>query len=193
MKTLKKIVAVLAVMTVAMTAFTACGGDSTSTVEPEPSVAETEAPETSAPEEETEEETVAEEEPAADDFSLADVDASMIDTGLYAKDDAGVEYVLAMFTHDSTPYCAMIATTQEDNDVICGTYEAVTQTDENGIDWTLLDFNDVYTGQSYEIGFAEADGECLILDQEGNAYQAEYLSADDTITYFGTAAALAEN
>ena len=127
------------------------------------------------------------------DFSLADVDASMIDTGLYAKDDAGVEYVLAMFTHDSTPYCAMIATTQEDNDVICGTYEAVTQTDENGIDWTLLDFNDVYTGQSYEIGFAEADGECLILDQEGNAYQAEYLSADDTITYFGTAAALAEN
>lgn len=185
MKTLKRFAAILAVMAVAMTAFTACGDESSAPAqssEQESSVAETSAPEESS-EEEVEEEDEEEEE-----FSLGDVDASMIDTGLYAVGADGEEYVLALFTHDSTKYCAMIVVDEEDNDVVCGAYDAATETDEDGIDWTMLDFDDVYTGNKIEIGFAETDEECYILDQEGNAYEAEYLSADDTIDYFAAAA-----
>ena len=118
----------------------------------------------------------------------------MIDTGLYAKDEDGAEYVLSLFTYDNTKYCSMIIVAADgSNDVICGAYEAATETDEDGVDWTVLQFEDVYTGTYFQIGFADTENECYFLDQAGNSYTAEYLDADQTITYMGAAVAVSED
>ena len=76
-------------------------------------------------------------------------------------------------------------------DVICGTYTAETNTDEDGMNWTLLTVTDVYTAQDFEIGFAENDSDQVyILNAAGAVYEGQYLSADETVTYMGTAVAL---
>ena len=117
----------------------------------------------------------------------------MIETGLLASDEDDTDYVLALFKHDGAKYCAMIAVdTDGKGDVICGEYTGASVTDENDIAWSMLTFTDVYTGSNFEIGFAEDEDECLILDQNGNTYKAEYLDADQTIEYFAIAAAFAK-
>ncbi|WP_432651811.1 hypothetical protein, partial [Huintestinicola sp.] len=66
-----------------------------------------------------------------------------------------------------------------------------TETDENGITWTLLTGSDVYTEQTFEIGFAETeDGQVFILNTAGAVYEGQYLTADETIVYMGTAVAM---
>ena len=128
------------------------------------------------------------EEEGSDEFTLLDVDASMVDTGLYATGENNEEIVLTLFTKDGTKYCSlMMFEADGSNDVICGEYTAATETDENGIDWTMMTFKDVYTGNDCVIGFAEAEGECYILDLEGNSYEAKYLTADETTTYMAAA------
>lgn len=188
MKNLKRIAMILAAMAVAMMAFTACGGEEPTA--PESSVAEvqTEAePETEA---ETEPETEPETEAETDEkgFTLMDVDSSMIKTGLYATGENGEEIVFSIFNNGTADYCSlMMFEADSTNYVICGVYDAATETDENGIAWTKLSFTDAYSGNDCVIGFAEADDECYILDQQGNAYEAEYLSAEDTVTYMASA------
>ncbi|MGN0362392.1 MAG: hypothetical protein ACI4ET_06070 [Bilifractor sp.] len=127
-------------------------------------------------------------------FSLGDVTADMIQTGLYAKDDNGNELVFALFQGpDGNNYVALITVdTDGTGDVICGQYTA-TQKDSgtDGITWTVLDGTDVYTGNSFSIGCVEGDdGSAAFYDQNGTTYTAEYLDADQTITYFGTAVGL---
>ncbi len=216
MNTLKKMAAILAVMAVAMTAFTACGStgsteestaettvEETEATEEETTEAETEEETTEAEteeetteaetEEETDEETEEETDAETEAISLLDVDASMIETGLYATDENNTEYVLSLFTYDDTPYCSMIIVAADgSSDVLCGAYTGATSTDDDNIDWTVLDFTDVYTGKDVEIGFAEPDGACYILDQAGNTYEAKYLDADETVNYMAAAVAVAE-
>ena len=127
-------------------------------------------------------------------FSLADVTSDMIQTGLYAKDDSGNELVFAMFQGpDTNNYVALITVdTDGTGDVICGQYTATQQeSEEDGVTWTVLDGTDVYTGNSFSIGCVEGnDGSAAFYDQNGTTYTAEYLDADQTITYFGTAVGL---
>ncbi len=49
---------------------------------------------------------------------------------------------------------------------------------------------DVYTDQDFTIGFGEAGNEVYIFDANGDPYEGQYLTNDDTITYMGTAVAL---
>ena len=100
---------------------------------------------------------------------------------------------MSLFTYDSTDYVSlMIFEADGSNDVICGAYTAETETDEDGIDWTMMSFEDVYTGNSCKVGCAEPDdGSCYIFDLNANTYEAKYLTADETITYMGAAVAVA--
>jgi hypothetical protein len=127
-------------------------------------------------------------------FSLGDVTADMIQTGLYAKADSGNELVFAMFQGpDENNYVALITVDADGTgDVLCGQYTATQkESGDDGITWTVLDGTDVYTGRSFSIGCVEGDdGSAAFYDQNGTTYTAEYLDADQTITYFGTAVGL---
>ena len=202
----KKLVSIVLAALMAATLITGCGGkEETQTAAPAPA-AETETEETeteetaSTPAEETETETESEEESvdnsASEDFTLLDVSTDMIQAGVYAVSDDGTELVFSMFTEPSgTPMASLFVFPAEgEGDVICGAYTAETETDEDGIAWTLLSVTDAYTDGEFEIGFGESDaGEVYIFDTEGTPYEGEYLSADDTIDYMGTAAALLED
>ena len=130
----------------------------------------------------------------SEDFTLLDVSTDMIDAGVYAKSDDGTELVFSMFTEPSgTPMASLfIFPASGEGDVICGAYTSESETDEDGITWTLLTVTDAYTDGEFEIGFGESGDEVYIFDTEGTPYEGEYLSADDTINYMGTAAALME-
>ena len=127
-------------------------------------------------------------------FSLGDISADMIQTGLYAKDDNGNELVFALFQGpDKKNYVALITVdTDGTGDVLCGQYTATQkESGDDGITWTVLDGTDEYTGNSFSIGCVEGDdGSAAFYDQNGTTYTAEYLDADQTITYFGTAVGL---
>lgn len=127
-------------------------------------------------------------------FSLGDVTADMIQTGLYAKDDSGNELVFSMFQGpDGNNYVALFTfNTDGSGDVLCGQYTATQkESGDDGIAWTVLDGTDVYTGKSFSIGVVEGDdGSAAFYDQNGTTYTAQYLDADQTITYMGTAVAL---
>ena len=199
----KKILTVLMAVTVSSMLLMGCGGSSDAA---EPSSAAEEAAEetTEAEAEATDaEETEAAEtedaeatEAAASDgsFSLLDVTSDMIQSGLYATDDNGGEYVFSLFTApDGEQFASLFVfdNNESSGDVICGPYTAASETDDNGIAWTMLTVSDVYTGNEFKIGCAEPDdGSCYIFDQNANVYTAKYLSADETIAYMGSAAAL---
>lgn len=182
---------------------TACGGNA-ETAAPAPA-AETETaaeePAAEEPAEEAETETEAEsvdvaaDDGASEEFTLLDVSTDMIEAGVYAVSEDGTELVFSLFTEPSgTPMASLFVFPEEgEGDVICGAYSAENETDEDGISWTLLTVTDAYTDGEFEIGFGESDaGEVYIFDTQGTPYEGEYLSADDTITYMGTAAALME-
>lgn len=169
-----------------------------------PAPAPAPAAEAEAEEEEPAEEEVADVETESQDeaaesgdsegFTLLDVSSDMIEAGVYATSEDGTELVFTMFTEPSgTPMASLFVFSPDgQGDVICGTYTAASETDEDDIAWTLLTVSDVYTGEEFEIGFGESDTEVYIFDTAGNPYEGEYLSEDDTITYMGTAAALME-
>lgn len=127
------------------------------------------------------------------DFTLLDVSTEMIEAGVYAISEDGTELVFSMFTEPSgTPMASLfVFPANGEGDVICGTYTAESETDEDGITWTLLTVSDVYTGEEFDIGFGELGDQIYILDSE-TAYEGKYLTADETIIYMGTAAALLE-
>lgn len=208
----KKLAPVVVTALMAASLMTACGGasetpttSSAPAVEAEPeTVAETEPEaeveeetEESAPVEEAEPEDEAElsDESESEDFTLLDVSEDMIDAGVYAVSDDETELVFSMFTApDGTPMASLILLTADGaGDVICGTYTSETETDEEGIDWTLLVVSDVYTGNDFSLGFGESDDEVYIFDTEdGTPYEGQYLSASETIDYMGVAVALME-
>ena len=192
----KKLAALLALCMLSVT-MTACGGgnapDETPTAE-----------ETTTAEEITDEETTDEEitdaEPDTNDttddssgFTLLDVTADMIEVGIYAVDEENTQLVFSMFTEPSgTPMASLFVYNPDGSgDVICGPYTNASKTDENGITWTLLTGSDVYTEQTFEIGFAETeDGQVFIMNSAGGVYEGQYLTADETVVYMGTAVGL---
>lgn len=195
----KKITAILAMCMLTAT-ITACG-NSNAPAETTAAPAETT---TAAPTEtttavETVEETESTPEEEEEDnsesegFTLLDVTPDMIDAGVYAVDEEQNEIVFSLFTEPSgTPMASMFLYCPDGSgDVICGSYTAETETDEDGMTWTLLTVTDVYTEQEFEIGFAESENdEVYILNSAGAVYEGQYLTADETVTYMGTAVAL---
>lgn len=194
-----------ALMAAALT--TACGGKSepatttaATTAAPTTAAPTTAAPTTEAAKPETTEaaaeaEAEADDSSASEEFTLLDVSTDMIQAGVYAVNEDGTELVFSMFTEPSgTPMASLfVFPTSGEGDVICGTYTADSETDEDGIAWTLLTVTDAYTDGEFEIGFGESDaGEVYIFDTNGTPYEGEYLSEDDTISYMGVAAALME-
>lgn len=201
---MRKNITMILAMCLMAAAMTACGGNSdTAETTPAPAAdttaaAETEA-ETEAAAEDTEaadEDAEAEDESADEesgDFTLLDVTADMIDAGVYAVDENQNELVFTMFTEPSgTPMASLFVYAPDGTgDVICGEYTADVETDEDNITWTSLDLTDVYTGNEFTIGFAESeDDQVYIIDTTGTVYEGQYLSADDTVVYMGTAVAL---
>ena len=176
----KKLAALLAICMLSVT-MTACGGGN-------------------APAETTTAEKTANAEPDTNNttgdsngFTLLDVTADMIKVGIHAIDEDNTELVFSMFTAPSgTPMASMfVFETDGSGDVICGPYTSDTYTDENGINWSLLTVSDVYRELTFEIGFAETDdGQVCIMNSAGSVYEGQYLTADGTIAYMGTAAAL---
>lgn len=146
--------------------------------------------------EESAAETEAAESDDSGEFSLLDVSSDMIDAGLYAVDEEGDEIILSMFTIPDGAAMVSLFVFAPDNtgDVVCGAYQADIQTDaENGdITNTFMSFTDVYTGSDMQLAVIEnaADGSCAVVNGAGDVYQARYLTADETVLYMGTAAAL---
>lgn len=177
---------------------TACGGDSkqASTPAPAPETktetkAETPAPAPEAEAEAPETDANVDAGSESEGFTLLDVTTDMIQTGVYASGDDGVELIFSMFTDPSgTPFASLFGFNADGTgNVICGTYAAASETDEDGITWTVLTVSDVYSGSDFTFGFGELGDQVYILDSEV-AYEGQYLTADETIVYMGTAAAL---
>ena len=128
----------------------------------------------------------------SEEFTLGDVSADMVDAALYTKDEDDSEVVLMLFTAPSGTQMCAIANLNADGtgDVVCGAYEAASQTDENGIDWTMLTFTDEYEGGEVTLGFVEDDAESYIMTPDGSAYAAERLDNEEAVNYMGTAIGL---
>lgn len=195
----KKLTAILVMCMLAVT-MAACGSTDTADDYSEPdNVAAADVEDADAADDaEVADDAAADDAAEADDstsgeFTLLDVSSDMISTGVYAVDENQNELVFSMFTAPSgTPMASLFVYCPDGTgDVICGTYTAETQQDEDGTDWTLLNVSDVYTEQEFQIGFAEnADNQIYIMNAAGAVYEGQYLSADETVTYMGTAVAL---
>lgn len=195
----KKLTAILAMCMLAVT-MAACGSTDTADDYSEPdNVAAADVEDADAADDaEVADDAAADDAAEADnstsgEFTLLDVSSDMISTGVYAVDENQNELVFSMFTAPSgTPMASLFVYCPDGTgDVICGTYTAETQQDEDGTDWTLLNVSDVYTEQEFQIGFAEnADNQIYIMNAAGAIYEGQYLSADETVTYMGTAVAL---
>ncbi len=196
----KKLVMVLLAMTLAasMLTLSACGGSdaaepATATEAEEPAEEAEEATEESA--EEPAEEASDESSESSDGFSLLDVSEDMVEVGAYAKTDDGTELVFTMFTGpDGNKYVSLIGFDNNNNsgDVICGQYEASTEKDEDGDEWTTFVVSDVYTGDQYNLGLCERPEteQVAFFDKDGNAVEGKFLTSAETINYMGSAVAL---
>ncbi|MCR5025222.1 MAG: hypothetical protein K6A90_12945 [Lachnospiraceae bacterium] len=209
----KKLLTVLLAGVLTMSMITACGGSKAADSSADAAKTEEKAEDTE--EEEVEEEADAEEADAEEEdveeadveeadsedagdgsFSLMDVTEDMIQTGVYGMSEDGEELVFTLFNGpDGTAYAALIGVDNNDtsnSDLICGEYETESFTDDDGIDWTQLTVTDVYTGGTYNLGFAEKDGEVLFFNAAGDVVEGKYLDASETINYFGSAIAVAQ-
>ncbi len=128
-------------------------------------------------------------------FTLLDVDENMVDVGVYGKDDDGTELVFTMFTGpDGNKYVSLFGfdNNSESGDVICGQYEASTETDEDGDEWTNFVVSDVYTGEQYTLGLCERPEteEVVFYNKNGDVIEGQFLSSSDTINYMAAAVKL---
>ena len=128
-------------------------------------------------------------------FSLLDVDESMVDVGAYAMGEDKTEIVFTMFTGpDQNKYVSLFTfdNNTDNGDVICGQYEAKTEVDEDGDEWTYFDVDDAYTGKHFNLGVCErpSTDQICFFDEDGNVVEGEFLTAADTIKYMGSAAGL---
>lgn len=203
----KKLLTVLLAGVLTMSMITACGGSKAADSSADAAKTEEKAEDTEEEEEEVEveEEADAEEEDVEEadsedagdgSFSLMDVTEDMIQTGVYGMSEDGEELVFTLFNGpDGTAYAALIGVDNNDtsnSDLICGEYETESFTDDDGIDWTQLTVTDVYTGGTYNLGFAEKDGEVLFFNAAGDVVEGKYLDASETINYLGSAIAVAQ-
>ena len=190
----KKLVTVLLAMALTASMLCACGDDKASE-------ATTEIKTTEADEdveeivEEPAEEAADEDAEGSGEFTLLDVSEDMVEVGAYGKDEDGTELVFTMFTGpDGNKYVSLIGfdNNNDSGDVICGQYEASTEKDEDGDEWTNFIVSDVYTGEDFHLGVCERPEteEVAFYDKDGNVVEAQFLSAADTINYMGSAVAL---
>lgn len=190
----KRFVTVVLAMALTASMLCACGDDKAAETTTETNTEETaEKPAEEATEEKTEE--TADAGSSSGDFSLLDVSEDMVDVGAYGMSEDGTELVFTMFNGpDGNQYVSLIGFDNNNNggDVICGQYEASTEKDEDGDEWTNFIVTDVYTGEQYHLGVAERPGteEVCFYDKDGNVVEAKFLSAGETINYMGSAAAL---
>lgn len=128
----------------------------------------------------------------SEEFTLGDVSADMVDAALYTKDENDAEVVLVIFTAPSGTRMCAIAYLNADGtgDVVCGAYDAASQTDENGINWSMLTFTDEYAGGEVTLGFVEDASESYIMTPDGSAYAAQRLDNEEAVGYMGTALGL---
>ncbi len=215
----RKLMTLLLAGTLSVSMLAGCGGGSkkedTAAAETKTETADSGASETKeeAPAEEAapEEETATETEGAADEgteeaatedtastggesgtFSLLDVSEDMIEVGVYGNSGDGLELVFSLFTGpDGNKYASLFGFNNNGGggDVICGQYEASSEVDEQGDNWTYFDVTDVYTGKSVKLGIAErpSTNEVLFFDEDGAVVKGEYLSNADTINYMASA------
>ncbi|MBR2185717.1 MAG: hypothetical protein IJ857_00100 [Lachnospiraceae bacterium] len=197
----KKALTLLLSLTLGTALLYGCGGGSEGAAEvKEEKVEEVEekAPEAEEPEaEEPEAEEAEESGDSSSDgtFSLLDVDDTMVDVGVYGNDSDGTELVFTMFTGpDGNKYVSLIGfdNNSESGDVICGQYEATTETDEDGDEWTYFDVADVYTGDHFNLGLCERPEteEVVFFNKSGDVIEGKFLSAEETINYMGSAVSL---
>lgn len=195
----KKLMSVIMASVVALS-LVACGGSSEPAAAPQQAVEEEQEP---AAEPVVEEEEAVVEETAAEevaDFTILDVTTDLVDAGIYAVDDSNTEYVISLFRdpEDNTYISLMLVGEDGSGDVICGAYDADSVTmvpdEEAGVDWTVFEIVDVYTGEDCTIVFAEGDdGSVAVANADFSVtMEGEYLSNEDTITYMGVAAAFLE-
>ena len=185
----KRLVTVLLAMALTASLLSACGDDKAAETTTETATEE-------VAEEPAEEAADAAEESSEDGtFSLLDVSEDMVDVGAYGMDADGAELVFTMFTGpDGNKYVSLIGfdNNSESGDVICGQYEATTEKDEEGDEWTNFIVSDVYTGNQFHLGVCERPEteEVAFYDKDGNVVEAKFLTAAETINYMGAAAAL---
>lgn len=128
-------------------------------------------------------------------FSLLDVDETMVDVGAYAMDEDNTELVFTMFTGpDQEKYVSLFVfdNNTDKGDVICGQYEATTEVDEDGDEWTYFDVDDVYTEKHFKLGVCERPQteQICFFDEDGNVVEGKFLTESETIKYMGSAANL---
>lgn len=165
--------------------------------EPETPAAEEEAAAPTDAEEMNGEESDAEE---TADFTILDVTTDLVDAGIYAVDDSNTEYVITLFHDpDQNPYISLMEVSEDGSgDLICGVYDdtciETVPDEENGVDWTVFNITDVYTGEDCTIIFAEGnDGSVAIANGDFSLImEGEYLFNEETITYMGVAATFIE-
>ncbi len=193
----KNIIAMLLTAALSAALLTACGDDKAAEAAPAPAAEETDAVE-EATEEVAEEVAEATDDAESDgSFTLLDVDENMVDVGAYGTSEDGTELVFTMFTGpDGNKYVSLFAfdNGSDSGDVICGQYEASTEKDDEGDEWTLFDVEDVYTGNHFNLGVCERPSteEVFFFDEAGNTVQGKFLTSAETINYMGSAAALIE-
>ena len=186
----KRLVTVLLAMALTASLLSACGDDKAAETTTETATEEV----AEEPAEEATEEA-AEESSEDGTFSLLDVSEDMVDVGAYGMDADGAELVFTMFTGpDGNKYVSLIGfdNNSESGDVICGQYEATTEKDEEGDEWTNFIVSDVYTGNQFHLGVCERPEteEVAFYDKDGNVVEAKFLTSAETINYMGAAAAL---
>ena len=204
----RKLLTILLAGVLTMSMLTACGGskeeaaaeateetaEETETTEATEEAEETEEAEATEDAGAAEEDTAAAEDTGSSDgsFSLLDVDESMVDVGAYGTDENGTEVVFTMFTGpDGNKYVSLFEFNNGDSsgDVICGTYEASTETDADGDEWTYFNVSDVYTGNTFQLGVCERPEtqEVAFFNKSGTVIQGQFLTAADTINYMASA------
>ena len=204
----KSVLTMILATAISMMMLSGCGDDKKAESAPAPAP-ETKTEETAEKPEATEEAAPAEETTAADEtaseetasdgsFSLLDVDETMVDVGAYGEDAEGTELVFTMFTGpDGNKYVSLFAfdNNSDSGDVVCGQYEASTEKDEEGDEWTYFDVEDVYTGNHFNLGVCERPEteEVFFFDEAGSVVEGKFLTESETINYMGSAAALMSN
>ena len=158
----KKLVTMFLAVTLTVSMLSGCGGGKAEESAPVPVETKTEEKAEEPASEEPAEKATSDENNNSNSsdtsFTLLDVDENMIDVGAYGVSPDGLELVFTMFTGpDSNQYVSLIVFDNNSGggDVICGQYEASTEIDEDGDEWTYFDVSDVYSGNSFQLGVCE--------------------------------------
>ena len=128
---------------------------------------------------------------SADDFTLLDLTDEMIDAGMYAESGT-VEIVIALFTLEKEQYLSVMLFDGSDNsaDVLCGVVDSTnTKVTNKDTHTEFTNVVDVYTGDTFSLTVDEGS-KPYVMDPTGKKYNAENITAEDTIDLMGAILAL---